>query len=49
MLFIRCKGGVSHNPAESVEGADAALAVCAMAAFIEKLAAAQAIRRKLSA
>jgi allantoate deiminase len=29
MLFVRCKGGVSHNPAESitVEDADAAARV----------------------
>jgi allantoate deiminase len=37
MLFIRCKGGVSHNPAESVDPADAALAARAMLAFIEDL------------
>ncbi len=49
MLFVRCRGGVSHNPAESVEGADVALAVEAMIAFIERLAAAQASGRKLSA
>jgi len=38
MLFIRCHGGVSHNPAESVEPADAALAARAMLAFIDALA-----------
>jgi allantoate deiminase len=27
MLFVRCKGGISHNPAESVTTADVALAV----------------------
>jgi len=27
MLFVRCAGGVSHNPAESVEAADAQLAL----------------------
>ena len=26
MLFVRCKGGISHNPAESVDGGDVALA-----------------------
>ena len=26
MLFVRCKGGISHNPAESVEGGDVELA-----------------------
>jgi allantoate deiminase len=27
MLFVRCKGGVSHNPAESITAEDADLAV----------------------
>src|SRR5262245_14715492 len=27
MLFVRCKGGISHNPAESVTAADVAAAV----------------------
>jgi allantoate deiminase len=26
MLFVRCKGGISHDPAESIDGADAAQA-----------------------
>jgi allantoate deiminase len=43
MLFIRCKGGISHNPAESVDPADAALAARAMLAFIDKLAEAWAV------
>ena len=30
MLFVRCRGGVSHHPAESVEEADVAVAVDAM-------------------
>ncbi len=38
MLFIRCKGGISHNPAESVDIADAALAARAMLGFIDILA-----------
>ncbi len=37
MLFIRCRGGVSHNPAEAVEAADCVLALQAMSAFIERL------------
>jgi len=41
MLFIRCKGGISHNPAESVRPEDAALAAQAMLAFIAKLEAAR--------
>jgi allantoate deiminase len=40
MLFLRCKGGVSHNPAESVDPADAALAARVMLAFIDILATA---------
>jgi allantoate deiminase len=24
MIFVRCEGGVSHNPAESITAADAA-------------------------
>jgi allantoate deiminase len=30
MLFVRCAGGVSHNPAESVEEADVAVAIDAL-------------------
>lgn len=37
MLFIRCAGGVSHNPAESVDPADADLAAEAMLRFIDRL------------
>ncbi|RRN62112.1 allantoate amidohydrolase [Caulobacter sp. 602-1] len=37
MLFIRCEGGVSHNPAEAVTEADCALAAQAMLLFIDKL------------
>lgn len=39
MLFIRCTGGISHNPAEAVLAADVAQAVEAMKAFLERLAA----------
>ncbi len=46
MLFIRCKGGVSHNPAESVEPADAAIAARAMLAFIDRLAGGHAPERE---
>ncbi len=35
MLFIRCKGGISHNPAESVDPDDVELAARAMLRFIE--------------
>jgi allantoate deiminase len=27
MLFVRCRGGISHHPDESVEEADVALAI----------------------
>jgi allantoate deiminase len=35
MLFLRCKGGISHNPAESVTRADADLARDALLAFLD--------------
>ena len=38
MLFVRCRGGISHNPAESVDPADATLAARAMTGFIDALA-----------
>jgi len=37
MLFIRCRGGISHNPAEHVDPADTAAALAVMLGFIEKL------------
>ena len=39
MLFVRCKGGVSHNPAESVKTADVRVAVEVLAEFILSVAA----------
>jgi hydantoinase/carbamoylase family amidase len=38
MLFVRCKGGISHNPAESVEAADVAVAIDVLSRFLELLA-----------
>ena len=38
MLFVRCKGGISHNPAESVSAADVAVAIEVVNRFIELLA-----------
>lgn len=38
MLFVRCRGGVSHNPAESVTSEDTAVAVDVMSRFLELLA-----------
>jgi allantoate deiminase len=34
MLFVRCRGGISHNPAESVEPADVAVAIDALERFL---------------
>ncbi|MHA0871848.1 allantoate amidohydrolase [Enterobacter pasteurii] len=38
MLFVRCKGGVSHHPAESVMAEDVALAIEAFALAVGQLA-----------
>jgi allantoate deiminase len=34
MLFVRCKGGVSHNPAESITEEDAATGAAVLFDFI---------------
>jgi allantoate deiminase len=39
MLFVRCKDGISHNPAESVKTGDVARAINVLAGFIQTLAA----------
>ncbi|HEY6868276.1 MAG TPA: allantoate amidohydrolase [Novosphingobium sp.] len=39
MLFLRCRGGISHNPAEHVEPADAELALQVILGFIDRLGA----------
>jgi allantoate deiminase len=39
MLFVRCKNGVSHHPAESVKTADVAVALGVLTDFIQTLAA----------
>jgi allantoate deiminase len=39
MLFVRCKGGISHNPSESVKTPDVKVAIEILRSFIEKLAA----------
>jgi allantoate deiminase len=36
MLFVRCKGGISHNPAESISAQDAAAGARVLFHFIEK-------------
>jgi allantoate deiminase len=35
MLFVRCKGGISHNPAESISEADAGAGARTLLRFIE--------------
>jgi hydantoinase/carbamoylase family amidase len=35
MLFVRCKGGISHTPEESITAEDAALAVAALTGFLQ--------------
>jgi allantoate deiminase len=34
MLFVRCKGGISHNPAESMTQADAEAAIAVLVDFV---------------
>jgi allantoate deiminase len=38
MLFVRCAGGISHNPAETVAHEDVALALAAIDRFLRELA-----------
>jgi allantoate deiminase len=38
MLFVRCKGGISHNPAESVATEDVGAAIDVLGRFLELLA-----------
>ena len=35
MLFVRCKGGISHNPAESVTTEDVAVAIDVLSRFLQ--------------
>jgi allantoate deiminase len=39
MLFVRCKGGISHNPAESVTEEDVAVAIDVLSRFLNLLVA----------
>jgi allantoate deiminase len=39
MLFVRCKGGISHNPAESVTEDDVAIGARVLLRFIENFVA----------
>jgi allantoate deiminase len=36
MLFVRCRGGISHNPLEYASPRDMGLAIAALIEFIEK-------------
>jgi allantoate deiminase len=38
MLFVRCKGGISHNPAEAITAEDAGVAVAVLVDFLRHLA-----------
>jgi len=38
MLFVRCKGGISHNPAESVTTEDVSVAIDVLGRFLELVA-----------
>jgi allantoate deiminase len=38
MLFVRCKGGISHDPDESVKRDDIAMAISVMSDFIHSMA-----------
>jgi|SRR5450755_84405 len=38
MLFVRCRGGISHNPAESVTQEDVAVALAVVERFLTSLA-----------
>lgn len=37
MLFVRCKDGISHNPAELIDVSDVEVAIRVMAAFLESI------------
>ncbi len=41
MLFVRCAGGISHNPAEEVASADIEAAIEVLSTFLDRLAGAQ--------
>jgi allantoate deiminase len=42
MLFVRCAKGISHNPAESVNAADVAVAIEVFDRLLDGLAEARA-------
>ena len=38
IMFVRCRGGISHNPAEFCAPADMGVAIAALIRFIERFA-----------
>ncbi|WP_342628911.1 allantoate amidohydrolase [Nguyenibacter vanlangensis] len=46
MLFLRCAGGISHNPAEAVDEADADCALRALTDFVARFAEARQAGRR---
>jgi acetylornithine deacetylase/succinyl-diaminopimelate desuccinylase-like protein len=38
MLFVRCEGGISHNPAEAVTAADVTVAIDVAQRLVDGLA-----------
>jgi allantoate deiminase len=42
MLFVRCRGGISHHPAEAVAVEDVAVAIEVLARFVTRLAGGEA-------
>ena len=38
MLFVRCEGGISHNPAEAVDVTDVAVAIRVLEGFLRRVA-----------
>jgi allantoate deiminase len=49
MLFVRCAGGISHHPAESVTQADVAVALQAYSMAVQEIAQPDALQRFNSA
>ena len=49
MLFVRCKGGISHNPAESVKKEDVGVAIEVMDRFLALLAQGERSRHQSEA
>jgi allantoate deiminase len=44
MLFVRCKGGVSHNPAEAIAAQDAQIALQVLLDFLHYFVPSSACR-----